>query len=208
MKNNRQPVPFRNLERWGKWLLPAGLILVAILGFLQLYPVQAVFSPEKYQENQLKLINEECAKIERNLQRLVIRLADLQNLVAVTENTRPGAMAGSSSPALAATSEPRVCPGLPPRYAAVFHAAKKERVFAARKLEQLAFILNAMQRTLDSPDTLSQVQRAIILSHIHTFRARCRAYNEELYVLSAKLNKFADYCGGIPTTNQDYYAVF
>jgi hypothetical protein len=211
MKNTLLPALIRDPARWGKWLFPAGLIVIAILGFLQLYRVQAVFFPEKYHENEMRLISKECAKIEVNLQMMVLDLSDLKTLTAIPQETRSESVANPTSNPSGSAGDRQVGPALPPDCQAALRAVKKERVFAARKLLQLATILNAIQRDLAAQDrasSLNTVHRDIILSQIHAFRVRCQVYDNKLRELSAELNKFAGYCGSLPTTDHDYSAIF
>jgi hypothetical protein len=181
--------------RWGKILLPTGLLLVAIAGILQLYEVQAVLFPGNYYANELNLIRKECNFIDKGFISLRTEVAKLNALCigAATRVTR-----GPTS-SLASSSLPqpnRVRTTSESAWAATLHAAKKKRVYVARKLKYIDAMLQSMQLAIEQQETSHNValsQRRPDLEktrrQIQEIRIRCQTYSSELDRLSENLNQ-------------------
>jgi hypothetical protein len=201
MPEDHLPAPSSNPVTWGKWLLPASLLAVAIVGFFQLYAVQAVFFPGKYHRTQLRLINQEYSKIEEKLQDLERKVCDLQQLATMPEQLPPGSAERSSAGSATTPSAGEGRPNSSPGWQAALHAAKKERVYAARKLKQIDVILNSMQRALESQDatvSLGKLEPEQTLAQIRLSRARYQLYVSQLKDLSEKLTTLAQHRASSP----------
>jgi hypothetical protein len=186
-------------SRWGKWLLAAGLLLVCVLGWLQLYPVQNFFFPGKYQTMKLNLVRKECLKIEKGLTSLQTQVDNLTRLrnptaqLTLIPSNRALADFSSPAPADGARSNPESS------WQSMIHAAKKKRVYVTRKLNYIETILRSMSRAINTPcaadgSTAStcSVERGKIYQQILEIRARLRAYNDRLTDLSTKLDKLEE----------------
>ncbi len=187
--------------RWGKLLLPAGLLLVAVSGILQLYEVQAVLFPANYHATQINLIKKECIFIDEGFASLRIEVARLDALCATAKRLSPG----SATPSSAGSAAPQ-----PPddsritsesAWQATLHAAKKKRVYVARKLRYIDAMLQSMQRAIEQQEISRDValvprrpefQRT--LRRIQIIQTRSKIYSSELDKLSEKLNQLAG-CG-------------
>jgi hypothetical protein len=210
MRKNLLPGPRLNLSSWGPLLLAAGLLLVFFQGLLQLYAVQNFFFPGKYQASKLNLISKEYVKIGRGLTSLqdqLTILAMLQQARAkpdLVSSSRP--LSGSASPLPADSS--RCSPDA--SWQAAIHAAKKKRVYAARKLNHLRLILQSMQQHLEaklsnpgsgSPARKPEMEKT--LQQIRESRALWQTYDDNLHDLSLKLRKIAE-C----SSNQQISTIF
>jgi hypothetical protein len=147
---NRPPGKRLNPSGWGKLLLAAGLLLVFVQGLLQLYDVQKVFFPGRYYADKLNLISIECSKIDKGLASLQTQMDNLSQLQRPQARcdlipARPS-LAGTSS--LPAAAGPQSNPQS--SWPALIHAAKKKRVYVARKLHYIDAILGSMHRTLEA----------------------------------------------------------
>jgi len=183
--------------RWGKLLLPAGLLLVAIAGILQLYEVQAVLFPGNYHATELNLIRKECNFIDKGFISLRTEVAKLNALcVSAAKKFTPD----PSSPPSAGSSPPQ-----PPNtvrttsesaWAATLHTAKKKRVYIARKLKYIGAMLQSIQRAIEQQGTSHNAQLSQrrpehekTLQQIQEIRIRCQIYSSELISLTRKLNQ-------------------
>ncbi len=191
MRRNLLPGLNRSPSSWGRLLLAAGLLLVFVQGLLQLYEVQDFFSPGRYQATKLTVIGGEYLKIGQaltSLQTQLPRLAMLQK----TRGRPDQVPAARVSPCL--PLRPSCSPD--PAWQAALHAAKKKRVYAARKLNHLNKILQSMQQTLEAelsdlgPE--SSARKANLektLLRIQESRALWKIYNDSLQNLSVALNE-------------------
>jgi hypothetical protein len=188
-----------NPSSWGRWLLAAGLLLVFVQGLLQLYVVQNFFSPDQYQATKLNLIGGEYPKIDQALTSLQNQLT----VLAMMETTRaqpdpvpsPRPLAAAPSPLSAA--EARCSPDS--AWQAAIHAAKKKRVYAARKLNHLNQILQSMQQHLEaklsdigSDSSARKAEMEKSLQQIRESRALWKTYDDNLNNLSIKLEKIIE----------------
>jgi hypothetical protein len=172
--------PNDNPLRWGKVLLAAGLLLVAISGVLQLQEVQAVFFPGHYHAAELYLIRHECGMIDKGLIALRADMVRLQDLCS------------------ASRSGVEVRPPVNPAWPATLHTAKKDRVYVARKLKYIEIMLQSMQQAIERqfsfPDAVpvdGKPGMEKTLVQIQEIRARCRIYESELQEVSQKLQQLA-----------------
>jgi hypothetical protein len=181
--------------RWGKVLLPTGLLLVAIAGILQLYEVQAVLFPGNYHSNELNLIRKECNFIDKGLISLQTEVVKLNALCLSATKRFPR---GSTSPSSAGSSPPanRVRTTSESAWAATLHMAKKKRVYVARKLKYIDAMLQSMQLPIEQQKTSHNValsQRKPKLEEtqrqIQKIRIRCHIYSSECDRLTDKLNQ-------------------
>ena len=92
-----------------------------------------------------------------------------------------------------------------PAWQAAIHAAKKKRVYAARKLNHLGLILQSMQQDLEAqlsdPGPESSARKPRIektLEQIRESRALWQTYEDKLNDLSIKLNKILGCSGSQP----------
>ncbi len=92
-----------------------------------------------------------------------------------------------------------------PAWQAAIHAAKKKRVYAARKLNHLGLILHSMQQDLEAqlsdPGPESSARKPRIektLEQIRESRALWQTYEDKLNDLSIKLNKILASSGSQP----------
>ena len=203
MPENYLPTQPHNASSWGKWLLAAGLLLVAVQGFFQLYAVQAIIFPGRYHEARLHLMGPECAKIASGLQALQGELNLLKGFCPPPGPVHPGPSDQSATGAASApaSAEPR---RLPPNWRHTLQAAKQKRVSVAQKLNYLNTILISMQRSLESNHAMGSNHRPEAeksLSLIHALLVRCRTYDIDLKNLSDKLEKIEIYCE-TPQSNQ------
>jgi hypothetical protein len=200
MKENRLPGPSRDPSRWGKWLLTASLLVVAVQGVFHLYEVQSVFFPGVYHATELNLINKESIKIENTLQNLKVLLDKLQSLCPIPAQGQ-AAPSGSGSSA-SVQGEAR---GLVPAWEYTLYLAKKQRVNAARKLNYIDVILKSMQRSLRaqlSDNSKASMQKPEIektLRQIRQERAHWRIYDDRLNKLSQTLVKLEERVPGSAT---------
>ncbi|MEJ2671741.1 MAG: hypothetical protein P8168_05965 [Deltaproteobacteria bacterium] len=195
MKRNPLPNPLRNPSEWGKWLLSAGLLLITVLGFYQLYEVQVVFFPEKYQEIEIKLMHQEFCKIDKNLKKLLLKIHYLQELNAAGRQMPSDPVDGFSSRAFASTSNIAAPPQPARVWQAALHEAKKTRGYVAAKLIQMDVILTSLQRSLMSNDAAPasiRPERQKLLAQIRQIRERYKIYQGDLKKLSRKLNNLVD----------------
>jgi len=180
-------------------LLAAGLLLVFVQGLLQLYEVQNLLSPDKYQAARLDLFKKEYLKIDQGLTSLRDQLAVLTMMQKARANSNPvpasRPVSPVPSPLLAADGS---C-YLDSSWQAAIHAAKKKRVYAARKLNHLGLILQSMQRDLEAQlsglGSESSARKPWIektLQQIRESRALWQTYEDNLNDLSIKLNKILE----------------
>jgi hypothetical protein len=191
--------PRLNLSRWGPLLLAAGLLLVFVQGLLQLYEVQNFFSPDKYQAIKLNLIKKEYFKIDQGLTSLQDQLTILTMLqqARAKPDPVPSSRPLSASPSPLPAAEARCSPDL--SWQAAIHAAKKKRVYVARKLNHLRLILQSMQRDLEaklsdigSESSARKPEMEKTLQQIRENRALWQTYDDNLNDLSIKLKKIAE----------------
>jgi hypothetical protein len=194
MKTNPSSGPRLKSAEWRKLLLAASLLFVFVTGSMQLYEVQNFFFPGKYHAIKLKLIHKEYSKIRQgltSLQAQVDYLSRLQNqgkpnLIQVDRSSVPGT---SSRP----NDNARFTHGL--AWPSLIHAAKKKRVYVARKLNYIDMILESMQRSLkaqlpnDGQASTRKLEREKILQQIRKDRTRWQIYHDKLDELSEKLGK-------------------
>jgi hypothetical protein len=195
MKRSLSPGRRLKPSEWGKLLLAASLLLVFVMGALQLYEVQSFLFPGKYHAIKLNLIRKEYFKIHQgltSLQSQVDYLCKLQkpggqsNLVPVDRSLTKGA---SARPATEAPFTPELA------WPSLIHAAKKKRVYVARKLNYINMILKSMQRSLKaqlSDNSKASTQKPEMekkLRQIPEELARWRIYHDKLDELSEKLGK-------------------
>jgi hypothetical protein len=193
MKKTCPPSP--NHSNWGKALLAAGLLLVAVAGILQLQAVQAIFFPGRYHALELNLIRHECAMIDKGLITLRADMAKLQGLCAQAARSEPGAPSPSPQPAV------QLRPEAEPAWSATLHAAKKDRVYVARKLKYIDIMLKSMHQAVERQrssragelDRKPELEKT--LGQIQAIRARCQVYADELQKISDKLQQLAG-CSG------------
>jgi hypothetical protein len=196
MRKNLLPGLNLNPSSWGRLLLAAGLLLVFVQGLLQLYEVQNFFSPGTYQAAKLNLFKKEYLKIDRGL----TALKDQLTVLTLMQKARAHSGPDPSNRALAAVPSPlqaapaRCSPD--PAWQAAIHAAKKKRVYVARKLNHLGLILQSMQQDLEAqlsdlgPESSARKPRMEkTLVHIRESRALWQTYEDKLEDLSIKLNK-------------------
>jgi hypothetical protein len=195
MKKIRLPSSI-NYSSWGKALLAASLLLVTVAGVLQLQEVQAVFFPGHYHAAELDLIRHECGMIDKGLIALRADMTKLQELCTKAAQLETGA--SSPSPPLAAP----VRPDAEPAWATTLHAAKKDRVYVARKLKYIDIMLKSMQQAIKRQhssqasvlvDRKPEMEKT--LGQIQKIRTRCQMYDSELHGLSEKLIQLAG-CSG------------
>jgi hypothetical protein len=180
---------------WGRILLPIGLLLVAIAGILQLYEVKAFFFPESYYATELKLIRKECGMINKGF---ISLRAEVDELSVLCVSSNPSET-GAPPPPSAGSLLPQPATGMPTilasDWSATLHAAKKKRVYVARKLRYLNAVLQSMQKSIQqkhvSHDTALSERRPEFeksLLQIREIQTRCNSYNIELKELSQKLD--------------------
>ncbi len=198
MKKIHLPTLFRNPSRWGKWLLSASLLLVAILGFFQLYEIQEIFFPGQDYKTEIKLISKEYIIIDKELRKLPAMVYDLQKLRLATGPMCPGLVPSSSSSSTASASALGVPPGLGPGWDDELHAAKKKLVNVVRKLKYLDAKLKSMQLTVerqrssqDATPVNGKPDMNKTLAQIQEFQARCHLYNDQVIEFSEKINQLA-----------------
>jgi hypothetical protein len=173
---------------WGTVLLPISLLLIAVSGILQLYEVQAVWFPRNYHATQIDLIKKECIFIDKGFVGLRTGVAKLE------------AFCASPKPSVAGSSPPQSLNGaritLDSAWPATLHAAKKNRVYVARKLKYIDAMLQSMQRAIEQQETSNDVALshrrpdfARTLRRIQIIRTRCQTYSSELDRLTEKLNQ-------------------
>jgi hypothetical protein len=198
MKKFRLPGLPRNSSGWGKVLLTAGLLLVAVVGVFQLYEVQDVFFPGKYHATELNLISKECVNIAKGLKALRTEVAKLNGFCVPAAQFDYGA----PSPGATASSSPQSAHGAQydaaPGWQTTLYMGKKKRVYVVRKLKHLDAMLKSMQRALEpqksSNDPALASRRLEIektLGQIQEIQARCHTYSIELQGLSEKLNQLS-----------------
>ncbi len=184
--------------RWGKLLLPAGLLLVAVAGFLNLYEVQVVLFPGNYHATKLKLIRMECNFIEKGLIALQTKVAELNAFCVTTKRLTPIPTSPSSAGVALPQShnDERITSKAD---WAPLYAAKKKRVYVARKLRYIDAMLQAMQRAIEQQSTSHNVSLAKkrfdlekTLPQIRKIRTRYQTYSSELDKLTEKLNQLED----------------
>jgi hypothetical protein len=198
MKKSLSPGRRLKPSEWGKLLLAASLLLVFVMGALQLYEVQSFLFPGKYHAIKLNLIRKEYFKIHQgltSLQSQVDYLCKLQkprgqpNLVPVGRRL---AKEAAPSPATEARFTPE------PAWPSLIHAAKKKRVYVARKLNYIEVILKSMQRSLRaqlSDKGKASTQKSEMektLRQIRQEQARWRIYDDQLNKLSQTLVKLEE----------------
>jgi hypothetical protein len=175
-------LPSLNRSSWGKALLAAGLLLVAVAGVLQLQAVQAVFFPGRYHALELKVIRHECVMIDKGLISLRADMTNLQRLCAAA-SPHPGG---------------QVRLGAQPGFPAALHTAKKDRVYVARKLRYVDIMLKSLHQAVERQrashpgagvDSKPEMEKT--LGQIREIRARCQAYTDELQKISDQLQQYA-----------------
>jgi len=183
---------------WGKLLLATGLLVVFVLGLLQLYPVQHFFFPGKYQAIRLNLVRKECRKIDKGLASLQTQVDNLTRLrdrtAQLTLSPSNRALATPSpTPADGARSNPASS------WQSMIHAAKKKRVYVARKLNYIEVILKSMDRALNtpcsadgSPSSSRTGENGKTCQQILEIRALLRTACDRLTDLSKKLEKLQE----------------
>jgi hypothetical protein len=198
MKTSPSSGPRLKPPEWRKLLLAASLLFVFVMGSMQLYEVQNFFFPGKYHAIKLKLINKEYFKIRQgltSLQAQVDHLARLQNqpgepdLVAVGRSPAPGASPHPDDKARLTSGQ---------SWPSLMHAAKKKRVYVARKLNYINVILKSMQRSLEAQWSESgrasapkpEIEKT--LGQIRKDWADWRHYHDRLIDLSQKLGKLEE----------------
>ena len=199
MRKNLLPGLNLNPSSWGRLLLAAGLLLVFVQGLLQLYEVQNFFSPGKYQATKLNLISNEYLKIDQALTSLQNQLTSLTMMQKTRINpdpvpsTRPLSAIPSPPPA----ADARGCPDS--SWQAAIHAAKKKRVYAARKLNHIRLILQSMQQNLEaklsdigSESSARKPEMEKTLQQIRESRVLRQTYDDKLNDLSIKLEKIIE----------------
>ena len=193
MRKNLFPDLNLNPSSWGGLLLAAGLLLVFIQGLLQLYEVQNFFSPGKYQATKLNSFQNEYLKIDRALTSLQDQLAVLTTMQKARTHSVSRPFPRSLTPLAAGA---RCSPDS--SWLAAIHAAKKNRVYAARKLNHIGMILQSMQRDLEARlagiGSESSARKPWIektLQQIRESRALWQTYEDNLNDLSMKLEKIA-----------------
>ena len=196
MRKNLLPGLSLNPSSWGRLLLAAGLLLVFVQGLLQLHEVQNFFFPNKYQAIKLDLISKEYPKIDQALTSLRDQLTILTMMQKArakpdpVPSTRPLSASPSPLPAADARGYPDSA------WQAAIHAAKKKRVYAARKLNHLRLILQSMQQDLEvkltgsgSESSARKPEMEKTLQQIRESRALWQTYDDNLNDLSIKLEK-------------------
>lgn len=204
MKENRLPGASHNPSRWGKWLLAVGLLFVAGQGVFHLYAVQSVFFPGVYYKTELKLINHACSQVDKDLQKLLVKVYDLQKLSSGTGQMRSRPANGLLSSPNNSVSSGGVSANPVPGWRVTLLAAKMERRNVSRKLKKMDIILISMQRSLQSNDVpvaLKRAERQKILAQIRQIRERCRIYKNHFKDLSEKLNKLEKFSPTLQTNN-------
>jgi hypothetical protein len=203
MRRNLLPGLNLNPANWGRWLLAAGLLLVFVQGLWQLYEVQNIFSPGQYQTAKLDLFNKEYLKIDQGLTSLRDQLAVLTAMQKARANSAPVPGSRLLSPAPPPLLAAEAHPYSDSSWQAAVHAAKKKRVYAARKLNHLGLILQSMQRDLEAqlsnigPEPSARKPRIEqTLRQIRESRALWQTYEDNLNDLSIKLNKIVECSSG------------
>jgi len=181
-------------------LLAAGLLLIFVLGFLQLYPVQNFFFPSNYQKIKLKLVRKECRKINKGLASLqtqvdnLTRLRDQADQPAPIPLNRDLAKPASPRPAAGARSP------LELSWQSGMLAAKKKRVYVSRKLNYIEMILKSMDQAVKTScstdgfgSSTCTVESGKIGRQILEIQTRWRTYNDRLVDLSKKLAELEEY---------------
>ena len=186
---NLPPKPFG----WGKLLLAAGLLVVFVLGLLQVYAVQDFFFPGYYQAIKLNLVRKECLKIDKGLASLRTQVDDLARLRDQTAQltlipSHQGSATASAAPADGARSNRESS------WQSMIHAAKKKRVYVARKLNYIQVTLKSMDQALRTPgaadgstSSTRTAENGKTYQQILKIQARLRTYNDHLADLSKKL---------------------
>jgi hypothetical protein len=205
MKTSPSVSPRLKPSEWGKLLLAAGLLLVFVMGSMQLYEVQNFFFPGKYHAIKLNLINKEYFKIRQGLAALQAQVDHLSKLPKQPgqANLVPVGRSAVKGAAPLPDDNARFSAGL--SWPSLIHAAKKKRVYVARKLVYLDMILKSMHRSLETQ--LSDRGRASTrkpeiertLQQIREDRARWRIYHARLNDLSQRLEKLEERVPGLST---------
>jgi hypothetical protein len=199
MRENPLPGLNLNPSNWGKLLLAAGLLLVFVQGLLQLYEVQNFLFPGEYQAAKLNLFKKEYLKIDQGLTSLQDQLAVLTKMqkARATSDAVPASRPVSPVPSPLLAAGGRCYPDS--TWQAAIHAAKKKRVYAARKLNHLGLILPSMQRDLESRlsgiGSESSAGKPWIektLQKIRESRALWQTYEDKLNDLSINLDKILE----------------
>ena len=202
MRKNLLPGLKLNPASWGRLLLAAGLLLVFVQGLWQLYEVQNFFSPHQYQAARLDLFKKEYRKIDQGLTSLQDQLTVLTMMQKARGHSDPGSSnrPASTVPSALPAAEARCSPD--PAFQAAVHAAKKKRVYAARKLNHLGRILPSMQQALEaqlsdtgSASSARKLRMTQTLQQIRESRALWQTYEDRLHDLSVTLDKIVG-CGG------------
>lgn len=199
MRKNLLPGLSLNPSSWGRLLLAAGLLLVFVQGLLQLYEVQNFFSPDKYQAIKLNLIREDYLKIDQGL----TSLRDQLTILTIMRKARakpdpvPSTRPLSAVPSPLFAADVRCYPDS--SWQAAIHAAKKKRVYAARKLHHLGLILQSMQQALEaklsdigSDSSARKPEMEKTLQQIRESRALWQTYDDNLNDLSIKLKEIVE----------------
>jgi hypothetical protein len=198
MKTSPSSGPRLKPSEWRKLLLAASLLFVFVMGSMQLYEVQNFFFPGKYHAIKLNLINKEYFKIRQGLTSLQAHVAHLSRLQ--NQPGKPNLVPAGRSSAPGASPHPddnaRLTSG--DSWPSLMHAAKKKRVYVARKLNYIDVVLKSMRRSLEAQ--LSESGRASArkpeiektLGQIRNDRARWRIYDGRLNELTQTLAKLEE----------------
>ncbi len=205
MKKSPYFSPRLKPSEWGKLLLAAGLLLVFVMGAMQLYEVQNFFFPGKYHASKLNLISKEYFKIHQGLVALQAQIDHLSRLQKQPGQTNlvPAGRSAVKGAAPFPDDNARFSPG--PSWPTLIYAAKKKRVYVARKLIYLDVILKSMHRSLEAQlsdrgrasTRKSEIEKT--LQQIRKDRARWRIYHDRLNDLSQKLEKLEERVPGRST---------
>jgi hypothetical protein len=188
------PKPFG----WGKLLLAAGLLLVFVLGLLQVYAVQNFFFPGYYQAIKLNLVRKECLKIDKGLASL---RTQVDNLTRLRDQTAQLTLIPSHRALASASPAPADGPwsNRESSWQSMIHAAKKKRVYVARKLNYIEVTLRSMDQALNTPcaadgstSSTRTAENGKTCQQILETQARLRTYNDHLTDLSKKLEKLQE----------------
>jgi hypothetical protein len=206
MKKSPSPGPRLKPSGWGKLLLAASLLLVFVVGALQLYEVQEFLFPGKYHAIKLNLISREYFKIHQGMTSLQAQVDYLSRLQK--QQGQPNLVPAGRSPAKDAEPSPADEARLTvePSWPSLIHAAKKKRVYVARKLNYINVILKSMHLALEaqisdnrSGASTRKLEIEKTLQQIGEDQARWRIYNDRLNDLSQKLGKLVEW-GQSPST--------
>jgi len=180
-------------------MLTIGLLLVFVQGLSQLYEVQKFLFPGRYYEIGLNLVEGEYVKISKGLKSLT---ADINKLKVLRENldhlqTQPPDRKLPDSPSSPAGDRVRFIQEL--SWQSTLQAAKKARVYVARKLPQIDVQLKSMHRSLErqlsdngcaSPTNQPETKK--LLQRVQENQACWRTYNDQLNDLTEQLKRLTE----------------